>query len=1521
MTREGRPSRSSKERALQTIHQLGYEEESNDYGSQDHSPVRHYRSARRHRGRSTRNVIDSVTSEEDDEDLHPNGAEKKPIGHEALSSRFEHLEENDEHSASVSDEHPDHDQQQHQESSSEHKVVIPQNLLTEGSTVTKSGRVSKPPQHTLPMSPPRTPRTRRTNKSPDIPETREQRLERRRRRAEEAPLPNYTPMERSRPRRARKTRTTYIEDDDDDDDDDDHIDQFINIPMQGQENTLNRSTRSRIVKLEDRDNENGHARPVRRSSRTRVERVDLTYGGKPATSNGVEVPMRQTRSRTRYASRPKLSDEEVDDDEADGDGDYPTPGSGEDSADQEMEDAVFEEDPGVLEHDSGLDNAAPRRSRRNRKAQPQRSVPAKRKRRSTRANHNESSIARDTRKSYVPRSQSLRPSDFYPEADTASDESFSSAGLRPAAKRSRPIRAAASRAGDAIAKKFASVDYLQNPMAIVDDAAPQPTRQSRDGRYNRRKSRLRPARIDPLASDDDAAGGNSLANGIEPIQVDLNLSWEDVGGLDHHIRALKEMVALPLMYPEVFEKFKMEAPKGVLFYGPPGTGKTLCARALAASCGSHPLPMTNPPTASGKGTEGEGNPEGVGPGSTEVNRQSEALPQNSNHNKDAMISDHPEGTPRDVQLHSVNSGIPNKMNEPMAIEPPSNELPGAEILADEHAIVMSKRAKDFHGSRGKGDKASEGKGLIGSQGSQASNVLEGNRKPRPRVAFFMRNGADCLSKWVGEAERQLRMTFEAAKKHQPSIIFFDEIDGLAPVRSSRQDQIHSSIVSTLLGLMDGLDARGQVVVIGATNRVDAIDPALRRPGRFDRELIFNLPNAQARRKILGIHTSKWSPPPSHKILDAVANMTVGYCGADLKSLCSESALRALRRRYPQIYESRDKLLINPDEVKVRTRDFLAAMQEIVPASHRSARTFARPISARLLPLLKTPMDLCMNTLKKIFPQGLESPKSSTPDAGRNKTDGGNGEASASSSEEDDDISDDENSLVLDGENRDISNAGKLRPSASKSMDRHHTHRPRLLVCGESGLGQAQLGPAILHNFESCPVHAIDFPTLLADAGSRSAEEALVISFREAMRSVPSILYLSHLQLWWESASESMKTTLVIALKDVPADLPLLILATAEKPIDELPQEVRELFEERVHLSPPSENDRICMFDSLVTLAQTMPKISASEARRRRKKRKAEVLPLAPPEKTKPPTEEENFQKILAEDRFIRRLRMEMRTFVETLLRDKRYKAFWSPVDPLSAPDYYDIIKEPIDISKIASNIDLGKYPTVLALANDFEILVRNAIQYNPPNTESGSAILRRAHGLIDVVHAWVDNLNPVLVEACNKIIADRLKRSRDELEAKKEKLEGRGLSVETRQTEIKENIDCDTNKGEQENGIVNMSGVAPEVLSRRSSDVKQLVVGEGKLPSRSTEQGYDENGEKSASQDDVMLFWKLFLGVSSSATVDELESVYMKCAKMVRREKRNKDRSAVVQRLIEIVKGYCEAVVGSQTPSVEASKG
>lgn len=219
--------------------------------------------------------------------------------------------------------------------------------------------------------------------------------------------------------------------------------------------------------------------------------------------------------------------------------------------------------------------------------------------------------------------------------------------------------------------------------------------------------------------------------------------------------------------------------------------------------------------------------------------------------------------------------------------------------------------------------------------SREENNSNQDIPPRRPIAFFMRKGADCLSKWVGESERQLRLLFDQAYRMRPSIIFFDEIDGLAPVRSSKQDQIHSSIVSTLLSLMDGLDARAEVVIIGATNRPDAIDPALRRPGRFDREFAFGLPCESVRLQILKVHTSKWDPKPDVNLLNQIAKVTGNFSGADLKAVVTEACLFCLRRQYPQVYHSRVKLHLDPKYLLVEREDWMNALQSIRPSNCRS----------------------------------------------------------------------------------------------------------------------------------------------------------------------------------------------------------------------------------------------------------------------------------------------------------------------------------------------------------------------------------------------------------------------------------------------------------------------------------------------------------------------------------------------------------------------------------------------------------
>jgi len=262
----------------------------------------------------------------------------------------------------------------------------------------------------------------------------------------------------------------------------------------------------------------------------------------------------------------------------------------------------------------------------------------------------------------------------------------------------------------------------------------------------------------------------------------------------------------------------------------------------------------------------------------------------------------------------------------------------------------------FHGPPG------TGKTLLAR--ALASSVSSQSKK----VTFYMRKGADALSKWVGEAERQLRLLFEEARKNQPSIIFFDEIDGLAPVRSSKQEQIHASIVATLLALMDGMDGRGQVVVIGATNRPDSVDPALRRPGRFDREFYFPLPSQPARRSIIDIHTKGWDPPLKPDFKDQLASLTKGYGGADLRALCTEAALNAVQGTYPQIYKSTKKLLIDPTKIKVLAKDFMISVNKIVPSSERSASSGAAPLSKSIEPLLRSPLAKLLAILDEIIPQ-------------------------------------------------------------------------------------------------------------------------------------------------------------------------------------------------------------------------------------------------------------------------------------------------------------------------------------------------------------------------------------------------------------------------------------------------------------------------------------------------------------------------------------------------------------------------
>lgn len=247
---------------------------------------------------------------------------------------------------------------------------------------------------------------------------------------------------------------------------------------------------------------------------------------------------------------------------------------------------------------------------------------------------------------------------------------------------------------------------------------------------------------------------------IQPLRISPEAACEGgfktFGGMASHVRALREVVLLPLLYPDAFANLGVTPPRGVLLHGEPGCGKTHAARALAAEC-------------------------------------------------------------------ALASGV--------------------------------------------------------------------------EVAFYARKGADCLGKFHGDAERELRLLFEHAEAHQPAVLFFDEFDGLAPARGGRGDAVHSSVVSTLLALMDGLKDRGRVVVLAATNCPDALDAALRRPGRFDRELLFTLPGRADRGEILRVHTRRWpdAARPSDGMLSTLARATEGFSAAELAALASSAVVGAATR--------------------------------------------------------------------------------------------------------------------------------------------------------------------------------------------------------------------------------------------------------------------------------------------------------------------------------------------------------------------------------------------------------------------------------------------------------------------------------------------------------------------------------------------------------------------------------------------------------------------------------------------------
>jgi transitional endoplasmic reticulum ATPase len=267
----------------------------------------------------------------------------------------------------------------------------------------------------------------------------------------------------------------------------------------------------------------------------------------------------------------------------------------------------------------------------------------------------------------------------------------------------------------------------------------------------------------------------------------FRVSYEDVGGLAGELSRVREMIELPLRFPELFGKLGIDPPRGLLLTGPPGTGKTLIARAISSEVRAH---------------------------------------------------------------------------------------------------------------------------------------------------FIHVNGPEIIHKFYGESEARLREVFEEARRNAPSIIFLDEIDALAPRRAKVVGDVEKRVVAQLLALMDGLLQRGEVVVIGATNLPELVDPALRRPGRFDREISIGVPDRRARREILAIHSRRMPLAPDVD-LDRLAEITHGYVGADLAVLCKEAGMAALRQLLPRIrLDVALKPTLDDVSIQITARDFLEAFKAVEPTSTR-----------------------------------------------------------------------------------------------------------------------------------------------------------------------------------------------------------------------------------------------------------------------------------------------------------------------------------------------------------------------------------------------------------------------------------------------------------------------------------------------------------------------------------------------------------------------------------------------------------
>ncbi|XP_040399796.1 ATPase family AAA domain-containing protein 2-like [Cygnus olor] len=478
-----------------------------------------------------------------------------------------------------------------------------------------------------------------------------------------------------------------------------------------------------------------------------------------------------------------------------------------------------------------------------------------------------------------------------------------------------------------------------------------------------------------------------------------------------------------------------------------------------------------------------------------------------------------------------------------------------------------------------------------------------------------------------------------------------------------------SIVSTLLTLLDGIENRGEIVVVRATNRLDSTDPALRRPGRFDREFLFNLPNKEARKEIFKIHTRDRIPKPPDLLLDELAEK----CMAALCSLC---------RRYPPIYASGEKLRLDVNSMKIKAKAFLMAVKKVVPASNRIVASPGQALSPIFKPLFENSVANILQAAQKTFPHAELALKKDRQQDNLDPI------------LQDDILDSDDDASSISGD--ELPDKMPDRPEEKflcfcrSAYYKPPSCQPHLLIVGKAGYGQVSyLAPAVLHALEKFPVHTLDLSLLFTNIAPPEEICGEFVFFR-------LLLILTGTHLF------GIEYGFFVAL-----NLKCFFSFCFRSKNDFLRN--LEKF--------TSKEDRARIFEDLILNRTAKPPVKKAV------RRTLQVLPVASPAEPQEPTEEEvGLLEEEAEDT-LRELRIFLREVTQRLATDRRFMEFTKPVDPQKVPGYATIIKEAMDLSTVLSKIDSPQYLSAGDFLKDIDLICNNALEYNPDQRPAGEDVL------------------------------------------------------------------------------------------------------------------------------------------------------------------------------------------------------